>query len=89
MGYRNLMKLVTVAHLEGFYYRPRIDWETLVKYHEHIICLSGCLHGQIPQLLLRGEADEAEKIAYKYAELFGRDHYYLEIQRHPKIPQNE
>ena len=83
------MKLVTVAHLEGFYYRPRIDWETLVKYHEHIICLSGCLQGQIPQLLLRGEADEAEKIAYKYAELFGRDHYYLEIQRHPKIPQNE
>lgn len=88
-GYRNLIKLVTIAHLEGFYYRPRIDWETLVSYHDNIICLSACLQGQLSQLLLRGEEKEAETVAQQYAELFGPNHYYLELQRHPKIPENE
>ncbi len=85
IGYRNLMKLVTHAHLEGYYYRPRIDWEVLEKHHEGLICLSACLQGQVPQLLLKGEDGEAEKIAKKYSTLFGPNHYYLELQRHPKI----
>jgi len=86
-GYKNLMKLVTVAHLEGFYYKPRIDWETLKKYHEGIICLSACLGGQLAQLLLRNEDKQAEKIAREYSELFGPDRYYIELQCHPAIPE--
>ena len=88
-GYRNLMKLVTVAHLEGFYYKPRIDWETLMAYHEDLICLSACMQGQLSQLLLRGQEKEAEAVAKKYADLFGPDHYYIEIQRHEKLPEQE
>jgi len=88
-GYQNLMKLVSVSYLEGFYYRPRVDVETLQKYHEGVICLSACLQGQIGQLLLRGEDNEAEKIAKQYAELFGDNHYYLEIQRHINIPETD
>ncbi|MEK9143190.1 MAG: DNA polymerase III subunit alpha [Patescibacteria group bacterium] len=84
-GYQNLMKLVTQAHLEGYYYKPRVDWEILEKYHEELICLSACLHGQVPSLLRNNQDQEAETIAKKYAELFGPDHYYIELQRHPKI----
>lgn len=87
VGYRNLMKLVTHAHLEGYYYKPRIDWELLTKYHEGIICLSACLAGQVPQLLLAGKDHEAQEVAEKYAALFGPDHYYIEIQNHPKIAE--
>lgn len=86
-GYKNLMKLVTVANLEGFYYKPRVDWETLAKYHEGVICLSGCLAGQLSQLLLRNEEKEAEALARQYQELYGPDRYFIELQRHPAIPQ--
>lgn len=84
-GYKNLMKLVTLAHLEGYYYKPRIDWEILEKHHDGIICLSACLHGQVPALLRNNQDDEAESIARQYAGLFGKYHYYIELQRHPKI----
>ena len=86
-GYQNLMKLVTHAHLEGYYYRPRVDWELLQKYHEGIICLSACLQGQVPSLLRAGEDEKAEAVARQYSELFGPDHYYLELQHHPKIDE--
>lgn len=85
-GYRNLMKLVTIAHLEGYYYKPRIDWELLTKYHEDIICTSACLQGQVASLLRAGDDKEAERVAKEHSELFGKDHYYLEIQKHPHIP---
>jgi len=88
-GYKNLMKLVSISYLEGFYYKPRIDFETLSKYHEGVICLSACIQGQIAQLLLRDETKEAENIAKQYASLFGDDHYYLEIQRHVNIPATD
>ena len=84
-GYRNLLKLVTHAHLEGYYYKPRIDWELLKEHHEGLICLSACLAGQVPQLLLQDKDKEAADVASTYAELFGPDHYYLEIQKHPHI----
>lgn len=87
IGYRNLMKIVTQAHLEGYYYKPRADWELLQKYHEGIICLSACLQGQVASLLRNNQDGEAEKIARQYSELFGPDHYYLELQKHPKIPE--
>ncbi len=84
-GYRNLLKLVTHAHLDGYYYKPRIDWDILREHHEGLICLSACLAGEVPQLLLADKVKEAEEAANRYAELFGPDHYYIEIQKHPHI----
>lgn len=86
-GYKNLMKLVTHAHLEGHYYKPRIDWEILQQYHEGLICLSACLQGQLSTLLKNDQDVEAEKMARQYSELFGVDHYYIELQKHPSIPE--
>ena len=85
-GYKNLMKLVTQAHLTGYYYKPRIDWELLQHHHEGLICMSGCLAGQLSSLLRDGQEKEAEQVAKDYSELFGSDHYYIEIQKHPHIP---
>lgn len=85
-GYKNLMKLVTHAHLEGYYYKPRIDWELLKTHHDGLICTSACLQGQLASLLRDNKEKEAEKVALEYAELFGPDHYYIEIQKHPHIP---
>lgn len=87
VGYRNLMKLVTHAHLEGYYYRPRIDWDLLTQHHEGIIATSACLAGQVPQLLMNGQIEEAERVAAMYSELFGPEHYYIELQQHPNIPE--
>lgn len=84
IGYKNLLKIVTLAHLEGFYYKPRIDFELLEKYHEGIIGLSGCLQGEIPNLIVNDQNEEAERVLKKYLEIFGDD-FYLEIQRHSKL----
>ncbi|MBQ8687691.1 MAG: DNA polymerase III subunit alpha [Ruminococcus sp.] len=81
-GYRNLVRLVTAAHLEGFYHRPRVDEELLKKYHAGLICLSGCIAGRIPRLLLNGSFDEAKKAALHYRSIFGADNYFLEVQNH-------
>lgn len=85
-GYKNLMKLVTAAHLEGYYYKPRIDFELLKAHHEGLICTSACVQGQLGCLFREGKDKEAQKVAADYAELFGADHYYIEIQKHPHIP---
>ena len=80
-GYRNLMKLVTIGYLEGFYYRPRIDKELLKEHSEGLICSSGCLKGEVPEKLLAGDWEGAKATALEFAEMFpGR--YYLEIQNH-------
>jgi DNA polymerase-3 subunit alpha len=81
-GYHNLLKLASRAYTEGFYYKPRIDEELLIEYHEGLICLSACLAGEIPRLILAGKKDEAEKRALWFRDLFGKDNYYLEIQDH-------
>jgi DNA polymerase III subunit alpha len=86
VGYKNLMKLVTKAHLEGFYYKPRVDWELLTQYHEGVIATSACVQGQICNLLREGNTQDAERVASEYAELFGPGNYYIEIQRHPSLP---
>lgn len=86
-GYKNLMELVTLAELEGFYYKPRIDYEILEKYHRGLIGLSACLKGEIPRLLKNSEYDAAKKISDKLSNILGADHFYLEIQDHPKIPE--
>jgi DNA polymerase-3 subunit alpha len=80
-GYQNLCKLVSLAHIEGFYYKPRLDWELLEQHHEGLIAMSACIKGHVPSLLLADKADEARQVAIRYKELFGSD-YYLEIQNH-------
>ncbi|MCF7927563.1 MAG: DNA polymerase III subunit alpha [Spirochaetales bacterium] len=87
-GYRNLMILSSLSFLEGFYYKPRIDDELLEKYHEGLICLTSCLAGDIPQDILNGRNEEAEKRAFWYRNLFGEENFYLEIQDHG-IPEQE
>ncbi|MBH09801.1 MAG: DNA polymerase III subunit alpha [Candidatus Marinimicrobia bacterium] len=81
MGYKNLMKLVTFGYLEGFYYRPRIDIELLKEYNQGLICLSGCLKGEIPEKMLKGDFDSAKNAALRFAEIF-QSRFYLEIQNH-------
>ena len=83
-GYKNLVKLVTIAHLEGFYYKPRIDEEILEKYAEGLIGLSACMQGKIPRLLLANKLEEAEETAKKYEKFFGKGNFYLELQHHAK-----
>ncbi len=84
-GYRNLVKMVTKAHLEGFYYKPRIDEELMSRHSEGIIALSGCIQGKIPQLIAKKKMKEAEDTAIKYREIFGEGNFYLELQSHPNI----
>jgi DNA polymerase-3 subunit alpha len=81
-GYRNLMKLSSYSYTEGFYYKPRIDKELLEKYHAGLICLSACVIGEIPNLILDGQLEKAEKTALWFRDLMGKDNFYLEIQDH-------
>jgi len=87
-GYRNLMKLTTEAHLRGFYYKPRVDHETLEKYSSGLVCLSGCLTGEVPRAIQAGNLDKARELILWHKKVFGDD-YYLEIQSHPNIPQQQ
>lgn len=81
-GYANLMSITTMGHLEGFYYRPRVDKETLKKYSEGLIALSSCLKGEIPQLVVDGNYEKAKATALWFQEIFGEANFYLEVQRH-------
>ena len=85
-GYKNLVQLVTKAHLDGFYYKPRIDDELLEKHAEGLIGMSACLQGKIPRLLLSNRNEEAEALAKKYESFFGKGNFYLELQHHASIP---
>ncbi len=88
-GYKNMCWLSSIAYQEGLYYgKPRIDYELLEKYHEGLICCSACIAGELPQLILAGKEDEAKEMALKYKNLFGPDHYYLELQDHG-IPEQK
>ncbi len=81
-GYKNLVRLVSVAGTEGFYNRPRVDIELLRKYHDGLICLSGCLFGEVARLLTSGNYDGAKSKALEYREIFGSDSYFIEVQNH-------
>jgi len=78
-GYHNLMKLTTKGYLEGFYYRPRIDKEILAEYHDGLIGMSACLHGEISDLILKGNIDAAKRVADEYRNIFGDGNFYLEM----------
>lgn len=81
VGYNNICMLNTIAFKDGFYYKPRIDYKTLEKYHEGVVCLSACLAGDIPQAIMSRNFDEAERLIKWFKDLFGDD-FYLEIQNH-------
>ena len=81
-GYANLMKLVSKGYVEGYYYKPRVDYEVLSTYHEGIIALSACLAGEIPRYLVRGMYEEGKKAALRYEEIFGKGNFFLELQDH-------
>ena len=85
IGYKNLIKLVSAAHTEGFYYKPRVDWEILEKYHEGLIASTACLAGEIPRLITGDKITEAKKRIKEYNNLFGQDNFYLELMDHPEL----
>ena len=81
-GYHNLMKIVSKSWLEGFYYKPRVDKDLLAEYSNGLIGLSACIQGEIPQIILQGNYQEALKTAKEYGEIFGSDNFFLELQDH-------
>ncbi len=88
-GYQNLIKLVTASNLEGFYYKPRIDKNILRQHKEGLIALSGCLGGEVSRAIFADHYEKAKKIAQEYAEIFGPDNYYIEIQQHLNTPDQK
>lgn len=87
-GYQNLVKLVSAGYLEGFYYKPRIDKDLLAEHAEGLVCLSACLGGEIPSLLMNGEEEEAATAIEAYMAIFGRERFFLELQDH-RIPEQQ
>jgi DNA polymerase-3 subunit alpha len=81
-GYRNLIKLVSTAYLDGFYYKPRVDLDLLAQHSKGLIALSACLKGHIAETILSDQYDEAKRLAFTYADIFGKDNYFLEVQDH-------
>ncbi|KKQ58481.1 MAG: polymerase III alpha subunit protein, partial [Microgenomates group bacterium GW2011_GWC1_38_14] len=88
-GYKNLMKIISVSNLEGYYYKPRSDIELLREYHEGLICLSSCVKGYISEPLLSGQEETAKKRAKLLSEIFGENHFYLEIQKHLNVKDQD
>ncbi len=84
-GYKNLMKLVSLSNLEGFYYKPRMDKEVLRKYHEGIICLSGCIGSELSRAVMADNLDKARALIKEHQDIFGKENYFLEVHAHPKI----
>ena len=88
IGYKNLIKLVSLANTEGFYYKPRVDYKLLSEYSEGLICLSACLGGDIPQYILKGDIKLADELALKLQKIYGKDNFFLELQDH-NIPEQK
>jgi len=86
-GYRNLIMLISKAHLEGFYYKPRVDYGLLKAYNKGLIVLSGCIAAHIPRAILSGNEDETKRLIETYVDMYGKDNFFLEMQDHPLIEQ--
>src|SRR5258705_6242158 len=82
LGYRNLCRLVTDAHVDGYYYKPRIDRDHLARYSEGLVGLSACLSGEIPRALETDDWDEALRLAGEYGDILGKGNFFLELQDH-------
>jgi len=89
IGYQNLVLLTTKAWLDGFYYKPRIDKELLKKHASGLIGSSACLAGEIPQAIIHGNIEKAEKLALEYQEIFGPGNFFLELQNHPHLKEQQ
>lgn len=88
-GYKNLIKLTAIAHLEGFYYKPRIDWKILAKHVDGLIAMTACVAGEIPRLIIADKLDKAKTRILEYQELFGKDNFYLELMHHPNLENQD
>ena len=88
-GYKNLMRLITIANLEGYYYKPRMDKEILRQYSEGIICLSGCMGSQLSQAVLADNTEKAEALIKEHQEIFGKENYFLEVHAHPHVENDK
>ncbi len=88
-GYKNLLKIVTKANLEGYYYKPRVDMDLLKEHGEGIVCLSGCMGGKLSRAVLNGDINKAEELIREHQEAFGKDNYFIEIQSHPGIERDK
>ncbi len=87
-GYKNLMKIVTKANLEGYYYKPRADMDLLREYGEGLICLSGCMGGKLSRAVLGNNMEKAEDLIKEHQDIFGKENYFIEIQSHPHIERD-
>ena len=87
-GYENLCRIVSKGFVDGFYYKPRVDYEVLEKFSEGIICLSACLAGEVQRYLARDEYEKAKEAAVRHLNIFGKDNYFLELQDHG-IPEQK
>ncbi len=88
-GYKNLMRLVTIANLEGYYYKPRMDKEILREFHEGIICLSGCMGSQLSRAVLAENNERAEELIHEHQDIFGKENYFLEVHSHPHVENDK
>lgn len=88
-GYKNLMHLISLANLEGYYYKPRMDKEILREFHEGIICLSGCMGSQLSQAILANNQEKAESLIKEHQDIFGIENYFLEVHSHPHVENDE
>jgi len=88
-GYKNLLKLISLANLEGFYYKPRVDKNLLKEYHEGLIATSGCLTGEIPKAILNKNKNKIKTLVEEYLAIFGKDDFYIEFQHHPEIKEQQ
>ncbi len=86
-GYENLLKMATVAMMDGYYYKPRVDWDLMKKHSKGIIALSGSLWGDIPQAILSGNQERAKEMVHQFQDTFGKDNFYLQIEHHPSVTQ--
>lgn len=88
-GYKNLIKIITISHLDGFYYKPRTDLNLLKKYSDGLICLTACVNGYVGEPLVNGDKEEATKRLTKLIDIYGKENLFLELQRHLKVPPQE
>ncbi len=88
-GYKNLMRLVSLANLEGYYYKPRMDKEILREFHDGIICMSGCMGSQLSRAILAGNNERAEFLINEHQEIFGKENYFLEVHSHPHVENDK
>jgi DNA polymerase-3 subunit alpha len=88
-GYKNLMRLVSISNMEGYYYKPRMDKEILREFHEGIICLSGCMASELSRAILANNNEKAEALIKEYQEIFGKENYFLEVHSHEHIEEDK